>query len=81
MKEKVKALLKDKTKMYIAIGSLVFLLVGLTAFVIGAYLTDWDIWSWLLSEHAILFYAGILVYLLIAVWLLFYKKVGGKYNE
>lgn len=81
MKEKIKKLFKDKTKMMIAIGSLAFLLLGLVAFVVGAYLTGWDLWSWLLTEKAILLYAGVLVYILVAVWFGFHKKIGGKYNE
>ena len=81
MKKKLQLLLKDKNRLFILLGSLAFLIIGFICFVIGAYLTGWDIWSWFLSEHAILFYVGVLVYLLVAVWFAFYKKVGGKYNE
>lgn len=80
MKKWFKKLMKNKKVVWL-IGSLGFLLFGLVAFIVGAYLVGWNVFGWLVSESSILFYAGVLLYLLGVVWYYFKKRIGSGYDE
>ncbi|MDD4001107.1 MAG: hypothetical protein PHX62_09505 [Bacilli bacterium] len=69
-----------KLKLKIFIGSLVFLLVGILAFVLGYGLTNGWAWvlGWFTSRWAIVFYLGLIIYLFGVSFVYFYSKIGGK---
>lgn len=54
----------------LGIGSLVFLLVGIGFFFLGAYLAGWDILGWFSTPSAILVYIFVGGFLLLAIFLI-----------
>lgn len=78
MKKLKKWLEKHGGKM--VIGTVVFLVVGIAAFIIGAYLSGWDIFAWFLTENALFVYAAVILALLIVIVLWYWAKKG-KYDE
>ena len=59
----------------IGVGTVLFLIVGVICFVIGAYLSGWDIFSWFISTQAFFVYGFLIVLLLIAISLWWYSYI------
>lgn len=58
----------------IAVGTLLFVLIGTLAFIIGALIIGWDIWSWLITPQAFLIYALVGIALIFVAWLLIKER-------
>ncbi|HPX85017.1 MAG TPA: hypothetical protein PLR16_07135 [Bacilli bacterium] len=62
------------------IGTIAFLIVGIVAFIVGAYMTGWDIFAWFITPNALFVYAFIVLALFIVIMLWYWAKKG-KYNN
>jgi len=72
---------KLKTSEKWTLGSVAFLIVGTAIFLLGAYLSGWDIWSWFATPQAFLIYGIIAIFLILVAWYFVRKKLGGGDNE
>lgn len=59
-----------------SIGTILFLLVGVVCFLVGAYFAGWDIWGWFTTGQAYLVYAIVVLFLLVVSFLIYKKRVG-----
>lgn len=65
---------KKTKKTKIAVGTLLFLLLGTLAFIIGSIIAGWDIWSWFISPQAFLIYAVVGLGVLFLVWIILTER-------
>lgn len=59
-----------------SIGTLLFLLVGVVCFLVGAYFAGWDIWGWFTTGQAYLVYGIVVLFLLVISFFVYKKRVG-----
>lgn len=59
--KKIRELLKNKKVFYSFIGTAIFLILGIIAFIIGAYASGWNVFDSLVSPNAIFWYVVILL--------------------
>ena len=64
----------------VLIGTIAFLIIGIVAFIVGAYMTGWDIFAWFITPNALFVYAFIVLALFIVIMLWYWAKKG-KYNN
>lgn len=78
--KKLKALFEKHGGMML-LGTIAFLVIGIVAFIIGAYMTGWDIFAWFLTPNALFVYAFIFLFLLIIIILWYWSKKGRMSDE
>lgn len=69
----------NKKYLKLGIGTIIFIVIGLAAFFLAAYLCKWDIWSWFGTQQALLVYAIIGVVVLVGGFLLWRLKLNDRY--
>lgn len=69
----------NKKYLKLGIGTIIFIVIGLAAFFLAAYLCKWDIWSWFGTQQAFLVYAIIGVVVLVGGFLLWRLKLNDRY--
>lgn len=73
LKEKIIKFYNNKKLFWSVMGTIIFLVVGLIAFVIGAYASGWYVLEYLISPTAIVFYfIGLFVVIPIIVMVIIY---------
>lgn len=80
---KFKEWLKKHKLASAGIGTAIFLVVGVICFLIGAFLSGWDVFGWLTSGDALFVYALIVILALICgtlIWVDHCKSDNGE-NE
>lgn len=75
IKAKFKEIMSDKYKFWVFIGTCLFLLIGLVSFVVGAYLTGWNVLACLVTPMAFTIYfiilfivLPIIIYAVVVYW-------------
>lgn len=69
----------NKKLLKVGIGTIIFVIVGLVAFFLAAYLCKWDIWSWFGTTQAYLVYAIVGLAILFVGFLLWRLKLNDRY--
>ena len=69
----------NKKYLKLGIGTIIFIIIGLAAFFLAAYLCQWDIWSWFGTQQAYLVYAIIGVVVLFAAFYIWRLKLNDRY--
>lgn len=72
---KFKEWLKKHKLASAGIGTAIFLVVGIICFLIGAYMSGWDVFSWLTSGSALFVYALVVILALICGTLIWVDHV------
>lgn len=54
---KKRKLNKDKAKILAILGTILFLIVGTGLFLLGCFISKWDVLSWFITPQALMIYA------------------------
>ena len=76
MKKKIAKFIKSKGGKWTIIGTTIFLVVGIAAFVLGYGLTAGWLWvaQWFVSKWAIMVYVFIALYIIVVIRLIYLSK-------